>query len=280
MRYDLNSRIRMYLINYVIFGRGLMAIITKPSLGMAHIRSTARKLESKQHRKHDYAPHLKLVQDAISIVMGIDPESPYLVRENSPLKSLRDVIIGRRLASKKSPIPQTSDGSWILAEILYMVCRILQPSVVVETGVGFGVTSTYILQALKDNGIGTLHSVEFADLWWGYSKSVGLAVPKYLRSNWNLYFGPSEVILPRLLKSIDHVDIFVHDSSHTYRDQLIEYSMIWPYLRPGGLLISDDVDGCDAFYEFAEGKGRFAVVSQDAKRRLIGLLRKRTNEGY
>jgi predicted O-methyltransferase YrrM len=34
--------------------------------------------------------------------------------------------------------------------------RKIKPKIVVETGVSFGVTSSFILQAMEDNGFGTL----------------------------------------------------------------------------------------------------------------------------
>jgi len=266
--------------SYTSYWRGLVTLMTKPSLGAAHMRSTARWLETKRHRKRDYAPHLRSIQEAISITTDVGPESLSSVWASSPLQQIREKISARRSASRKSAIPQASDGSWTLGEIMYLVCRILSPSIVIETGVGFGITSAYILQAMEDNGTGVLHSIEFADLWFGYRESVGSAVDPSDRSHWRLHFGPSEAILPALLGSIGGVDIFLHDSSHTYRDMLIEYSTIWPRLRPGGLLISDDVDGCDAFIEFAEGRGSFAVVPQDTKRHLIGMLHKGWTKGH
>ena len=41
-------------------------------------------------------------------------------------------------------------------EIFYILMRKIKPKIVVETGVSFGVTSSFILQAMEDNGFGIL----------------------------------------------------------------------------------------------------------------------------
>jgi len=45
-------------------------------------------------------------------------------------------------------------------EILYVIVRLLKPEKVVETGVAAGVSSAFILEAMDDNGIGTLYSID------------------------------------------------------------------------------------------------------------------------
>ena len=46
------------------------------------------------------------------------------------------------------------------------------------------------------------------------------------------------------------IDMFVHDSSHSYRHMLWEFRAFWPRLRDGGLLMSHDVQMNSAFPEF------------------------------
>jgi predicted O-methyltransferase YrrM len=47
-------------------------------------------------------------------------------------------------------------------ELCYAMCRLLRPKIAVETGVGYGWTTIFILLALEKNGVGHLHSVELA----------------------------------------------------------------------------------------------------------------------
>jgi len=46
------------------------------------------------------------------------------------------------------------------------------------------------------------------------------------------------------------IDMFLHDSSHSYQHMLWEFRQFWPLLRDGGLLVSHDVQMNAAFPEF------------------------------
>ena len=137
----------------------------------------------------------------------------------------------------------------IMARLCYLACRLISPEVVVETGVAYGVSSAYILTALRENGQGTLHSVDLPPLRRKAEKFWGIAVPEDLRGRWSLHRGPSASILPRLLRDTPTVDLFVHDSLHTHKNMRREFDTIWPHLRNGGLLLADDIERNLAFDE-------------------------------
>jgi hypothetical protein len=46
------------------------------------------------------------------------------------------------------------------------------------------------------------------------------------------------------------IDMFLHDSSHSYRHMRWEFRQFWPRLRDGGMLVSHDVQMNAAFPEF------------------------------
>ena len=137
----------------------------------------------------------------------------------------------------------------LFARCCYLSCRLIQPSVVMETGVAYGVSSAFILKALEANGRGTLHSVDLPPLRMKAERFWGIAVPDELRGRWCLHRGSSTPVLPRLLRQMGSVDLFVHDSLHTYRNMRREFETVWPYLRTGGLLLADDVERNRAFGE-------------------------------
>jgi len=137
----------------------------------------------------------------------------------------------------------------LLARSCYLMCRLIEPSVVVETGVAYGVSSAFILKALEENGRGTLHSVDLPPLRRGAGRLWGVAVPDELRGRWRLHRGSGARVLPRLLRETGPVDLFVHDSLHTYRNMRREFETVWPYLRTGGSLLADDVERNRAFGE-------------------------------
>lgn len=137
-------------------------------------------------------------------------------------------------------------------EILYIITRIMKPNVVVETGVASGVSSTYILQALEDNKKGELYSIDISAHIPRGRKRTGWIIPRQLRYRWHLIIGPSSQKLPHLLEDLEEIDIFLHDSLHTYRNMLWEYQTAWPFLRKGGILLSHDIQENNAFSDFCD----------------------------
>jgi predicted O-methyltransferase YrrM len=140
----------------------------------------------------------------------------------------------------------------LLARCCYLMCRVLEPEVVVETGVAYGVSSAFILRALEENGRGVLHSVDLPPLRREYERFWGVAVDGAQRGRWRLHRGSSTRVLPRLLDELETVDLFMHDSLHTYRNMRREFEAVWPHLRTGGALIADDVERNRAFGELRQ----------------------------
>jgi predicted O-methyltransferase YrrM len=140
----------------------------------------------------------------------------------------------------------------VLARCCYLMCRLLEPDVVVETGVAYGVSSAFVLRALEENRRGVLHSVDLPPLRREYGRFWGMAVDGSLRGRWTLHRGASGRVLSHLLDELETVDLFVHDSLHTYRNMRREFETVWPRLRAGGVLIADDVERNRAFGELRE----------------------------
>lgn len=133
----------------------------------------------------------------------------------------------------------------------YAAIRAFAPDVVVETGVASGVSSSYLLLALQKNGRGTLYSIELGDeRYLPPGKPPGWVVPEQLKSRWDLRIGDSRELLPTLLEELSAVDVFIHDSLHTYEHMLWEYRAAYPFIKPSGLLVSDDAAWNSAFPEF------------------------------
>jgi predicted O-methyltransferase YrrM len=137
----------------------------------------------------------------------------------------------------------------LLARFSYLACRMIKPEIAVETGVAFGVSSAFILAAMEENGRGTLHSVDLRPLRRGAKTFHGIAVPDDLRDRWTLHPGSSRRVFPNLLRDFGEVDFFLHDSLHTKRNMRFEFEAVWPNLRPGGVLLADDVERNGAFGE-------------------------------
>ena len=154
----------------------------------------------------------------------------------------------------------------LFARLCFLACRLTGPATVVETGVAYGVSSAYILEALKQNGRGSLHSIDLPPLTKNYERSWGVAVPDALREGWHLHRGPSKRLLPGLLEDLGTVDLFVHDSLHTRRNMAREFEAVWPRLRPGGIVLADDVERNPAFTDLRRKNPALWLVVRDRER--------------
>lgn len=137
----------------------------------------------------------------------------------------------------------------MLGTMLYTLVRVCKPEKIVETGVASGGSSSYFLCALEKNGYGELHSID--DPW---EDRVGWIIPDYLRHRWQLIKGRSSRKLSPLLEGLRTIDIFMHDSDHSYENMFWEYQTAWDSLRQSGILLSHNIDENNAFPDFCEEK--------------------------
>jgi cephalosporin hydroxylase len=171
--------------------------------------------------------------------------------------------------------------------LLYALIRTCEPDVVVETGVAQGSSTATILQAMDDNDRGHLYSIDLPRLaeetefeyrdgdfpLEGFDAAVvpadkepGWLVDDKLAGRWTLHIGRSTEHLYDVMKN-RRVDLFVHDSEHTYKNMLWELSIAAPELANDGWLWVDDADWNDAADHFANGVewslyeiGRSAII--------------------
>src|SRR5687767_12401824 len=110
---------------------------------------------------------------------------------------------------------------------LYVVVRAAKPRVVVETGVASGVSSAHILRALAANGTGALYSIDLPNVQEHSTlpkgRMSGWIVPDSLRKRRKLYLGDSRELLPELLQDLGNIDMFLHDSDHSYENMTFEF---------------------------------------------------------
>jgi hypothetical protein len=143
----------------------------------------------------------------------------------------------------RGTFPGWGDGEPGLVRAAWCLTRHLRPSHLVETGVARGITTRFILEALERNGNGHLWSIDLPpprapEL----HDQIALAVPEARRTRWSYVRGSSRRRLPSLLRSLGHIDLFLHDSKHTERNLLFELNEAWVRLADGGALVADDID--------------------------------------
>jgi predicted O-methyltransferase YrrM len=131
------------------------------------------------------------------------------------------------------------------AFFLYSFIRIVKPLKLVETGVADGVSTYFILNAIKNNGQGKLYSIDI-------SNDVGTLLSNNEKQNWELHILKSKGDFRKYLSKIFPFDIFIHDSNHSYFWQYYEYSTALEFITSNGFIMSDDVDYSYAFLDFCK----------------------------
>ena len=184
---------------------------------------------------------------------------------------------GEKFPSKKKPYPIDYSIRNDSRLFLYGLCKIMKPDVVVETGVAYGQSSSYILQALKENNNGILYSIDNIFRPWESLEMIGNAIPQNIRKRWKLIVGSSVVKLEEILRAKKTIDVFLHDSLHTYKNMLFEYNMSWPFIKKNGFLISDDVSENNAFLDFYSIVNSSPILMTDNQDEeiFLGVIRKK-----
>jgi len=131
---------------------------------------------------------------------------------------------------------------------------------VVETGIAHGFSSWYFLEALSQTG-GRLYSIE------PHVREV-LVVPGKYQHLWQVNKAVSPAGLISLLKKLGQVDLFWHDSDHTYAGQFGEYAVASHHARFIG---SHDINRTGAYIAFKDlygwrdrlaGTGKWGVLEK------------------
>lgn len=166
----------------------------------------------------------------------------------------------------------------------YVLTRLVKPEVVIQTGCASGWTSALFLFALHQNQKGHFYNINLGPtkgqfgMDWTLPEDVepGFLIPDELRNRWTLIDGDVSVHLIPLLQRISgrnqKVDIFFHDSNHTYEHMMWEYTTVWPYLDQQGFLISDDIGWNTAFMDFSMALEKPYVIHKS--NRNFGVLSK------
>ena len=210
-----------------------------------------------------------------------------LVHSDSFLRSINQLI---KEVPEFAGVEFTDPGEFRLYRcLLYLLTRAFRPEIFVETGVLNGFSSAFILLAMEHNHAGQLFSIDQPPLderiraqgtgALPTGKGPGWAIPEELRSRHRLSLGDSRVLLPKILEQNAGLDVFLHDSDHSYEHMMFEMSLSWTYLRPGGWLLCDNVEANESFSDFTRGAGvrGFVEASFDSSDRVWkhGMARKR-----
>jgi hypothetical protein len=181
--------------------------------------------------------------------------APWPCQVSSDFSALWDEVLkpfrSKQVAIGRGTFDGWGDGEPGMARAVWCLVRHLTPTYIVETGVARGFTTRIILEALERNGNGHLYSIDLPPpLRRDLHGQIGAAVEVHLRKRWSYLKGTSRRHLPRLLAEIGKIDFFIHDSSHTEYNTYFELDRAWAALKPGGVVVADDIDYSSAFHRF------------------------------
>jgi predicted O-methyltransferase YrrM len=130
----------------------------------------------------------------------------------------------------------------------YAAVRAIKPNLVVETGTGKGLGSCVFAAALLRNGRGRLISVDV-------NPESGYLIDGRYAAVVERVIGDSVTFLHRMLHRMNEpVDLFLHDSWHTFQHETAELNAV--RFATGAVVLSDNAHGSDALLVFAQKTGR------------------------
>ena len=262
-----------YLAKFLIYA------ISDPKKGKEAFKTKYQSMQDSVTDLHDYGSKQQNLEEIIDTLF---PNPAITIRDAiTNTKKLQDHIAdffnnlkSEKYPSKKKPYPTEYSIDDKSGLFLYLLCKLTKPEQIVETGVAYGLSSVYVLQALEENKKGSLHSIDGVFSPWQTKEMIGSAIPSNLKKRWNFHFGSSTKNLNNVLSSVSSVDIFLHDSLHTYKNMMFEFEMAWPCISSGGFLISDDIGDNNAFYDFCTKLNLDFITLKQKSGMYLGIIKK------
>jgi len=235
--------------------RTLLWYVARTALLPELLRQLARQIRGKQpyHRLDALA---RCEAQAISV----DDALGYFGSDHRCDDTDSDLRRYERAAKERVSSIEGLMGGGANLDLLYGLARSLKPQKVLETGVAFGWSTLALLSATRDTTNSRVVSVDMPYVKRNLRKLVGAVVPEDLRQRWTLIRRADREGIPKALRILDGLDFAHYDSDKTPEGRLFSYPLIWKSLRPGGVLISDDISDNTAFFRFSEDIGVKPIV--------------------
>jgi hypothetical protein len=212
---------------------------------------------------------LKKIQDLYS---ELSEDNEFLGEINEQIQSSRKFY---QKAIFKHEELDSIDWMAIQRIILYILVRLYKPAVCLETGVFYGGNTCFILNALRRNNFGELISIDLPaneiksnerHFLVGDGENIpdkldsGFLIHESLKNRWNFIRGDSLQEIPKIKKEID---LYIHDSEHSFQFIKKEMSLIWEKLSKKATIVADDLDWSNGFFSFCVDKKIYPLIITD-----------------
>ena len=229
-------------------------------------------------------------------LIEIEKDKNFLTEISNQIIIIRNKYKYRKGIFRKTRIYNIHEFSF-LRILIYCLIRHFKPSNILETGVYYGGNTLFILKALSKNKKGKLTAIDLPDKQikkkfkknldkyrhplvfntedYTQKLSPGFIIPEKYKKNYNLILDEAT---SRVKKLKIKFDLYLHDSDHSYKYLLGELNSVEKKLRNNSLIIVDDIDWSNAFYEHVCKKKYFPMIfsdnGKDNLRSRVGLISK------
>jgi predicted O-methyltransferase YrrM len=187
-------------------------------------------------------PQAALIEARASATQALGPQ---------PLWDGYAAARGRRAAPGATRSPDTVRTRPLAGQLFAWLAASRRPEAIVEFGTAFGVSGMYWLAGLEQAGTGHLFTFEPNAVWADIARSNLAAVS----ARFTLTGGTFEAHAKAVLGD-RQVDIAFVDAIHTRAFVFAQYEVLRPLMRPGGLVLFDDIgfskDMAEAWTAIAE----------------------------
>lgn len=166
------------------------------------------------------------------------------------------------------------------ALFLYWLVRRVKPRTILQTGVCNGLSTAFMMLGLAKNGSdGSLRAIDLPPIfnacdssWTIEGKIYGVVIPEGKTSGWlvpeayqerlEIRNGNAKDLLPKMVDEVDSIDLFYHDSDHSYDHTMFEFHQVKRKLSKGGLVVAAGIGLNASLWDFAD---QFGVPSYNFK---------------
>lgn len=194
-------------------------------------------------------------------LLGAPWPCPEIQQLRDLLTDISALLVEKGLGTGLHTYGWYSDADIDMCTAIWCTVRHTRPEVVMETGVAHGVSSRVVLEALNLNDRGHLWSIDVANpLNLQVHGQEGAAVTEACRPRWTYVEGESRRRMPSLVAEVGKVELFVHDSLHTFKNTLFEMEQAASVMPPGGVMLIDDIRSHDGFATFARRHPEYKTI--------------------
>lgn len=186
-------------------------------------------------------------------LIGAPWPCPEVDRLRALLDKVNALLTEKGLGTGRHTYGWYSDMEIDLLTAIWCTVMHTKPEGVIETGVAHGVSSRVVLEGLNLNDRGHLWSIDIANpINHSVHGTTGIAVTDECRPRWTYVEGESGKVMPPLVEKVGKVDLFIHDSLHTFKNTLFEMEQAASVMPKGGVMLIDDIKSHDGFATFAK----------------------------